>query len=113
MAVRMSTLPCFSSSRYLLLLPGRVKKPGQYWVCDGVITPYFCAASAYSGLTVDPGGYAPLNARFNNGTSILFDSAASPATDKPRTKPLGSNPGVLASTMMSPVLGSSATTDPR
>ena len=44
---------------------------------------------------------------------MLFDSAAYCATVNPLTNSLGSNPGVLASAMMSPVFGSSATTDPR
>ncbi len=56
MAWRMSSEPCFLSSRYWWALPGNVKIPLQYSGWLGVKMPYFWAASAYSGLTVDPGG---------------------------------------------------------
>ena len=55
-AMRMSSIPCFLSSRYSWLLPGMVNTPGQNSCWVGVMTPYTCAANAYSGLTVEPGG---------------------------------------------------------
>ena len=71
----------------------------------GSVVPYSSAASATSGLIVEPGGYTPRSARSYSGLSMSFCSAAYSLTVSPRAKPFGSNVGVLTNAITSPLFG--------
>src|SRR5512135_3101681 len=91
--------------------PKRVT-PEQKTEVDGVIAPCSSAASATTGLNVDPGAYTPAIALLVSGDFASDVSAFHSSVVRPRLKAPGSNAGVDTIARISPESTSSTTAAP-